>query len=235
MNSSDIPAKFPIPFANAATATYTRQVPTGSQIGVNDGAASLTDGFPPLTFLPQTAGGVPPDGRDVNGILAQATAWARWQAAGGPIRFDNAFATAVGGYPLGATLQSTTAGVVWQSTVQGNLTDPDGGSSAGWIQISTPAGNDPHYIRLPGGKIDQWGYDAGPYSGGTHAVNFAVPYVGAGSINIQLTVYNIDPGAADNIFAQLLSFNTSGFVYQLRFAGSGSPLIDGVHWRAIGV
>jgi len=62
MLSTSIPPKFPIPFANAAGPSFIRPIPTASQIGIQDGAASLTDGFPPDCFTPVVAGGTPPFG-----------------------------------------------------------------------------------------------------------------------------------------------------------------------------
>ncbi|KAA1174648.1 hypothetical protein FP026_29625, partial [Rhizobium tropici] len=73
MKASDIPVKFPIPFAASAGGGYIRAIPQASQIGITNGAASLTDGFPPLTFLPVGAGGTPPWGQDFNGILNEIT------------------------------------------------------------------------------------------------------------------------------------------------------------------
>ena len=78
MQSSQIPSKFPIPFANGAGSGYIRQIPVTSQISITPGAASLTDGFPPLTFIPEGSGGIPPFGQDMNGILKEITAWIQW-------------------------------------------------------------------------------------------------------------------------------------------------------------
>lgn len=150
MKASDIPARFPIPFANGAVAPYIHQVPTLSQIGIVDGAASLTTGFPPLNFTPIGAGGVPPFGNDVNGILFQATSWARWQAAAGPVPWDSAFSTAAGGYPTGAIVASaTTFGVYWRSSVDDNTTNPDTGG-AGWTPFAP--GQAPTFTRITAGS-----------------------------------------------------------------------------------
>jgi hypothetical protein len=72
---------------------------------ISNGAASLTDGFPPLTFLAVTAGGVPPFGQDMNGLLNQITAGVRWEQVGGQPVYNATFANAIGGYPNGAVLQ----------------------------------------------------------------------------------------------------------------------------------
>ena len=103
MLSTDAPRKFVTPFGNAATAGTIRVIPAASQTG---GAASLADGFPTLNFQPVGAGGIPPFGQDMNGILNQATAWDRWDSAGGATLWDAAFSAAVGGYPRGAVVAS---------------------------------------------------------------------------------------------------------------------------------
>jgi hypothetical protein len=141
MNLGSIPAKFPIPWANAAGGGFVRTIPVASQIGVSDGAASLTDGYPPLNFQPIGAGGVPPFGQDMNGILKQITQWLQWtQAGGGVPYFDGAFAAAIGGYPQGAFLQSaTTPGTFWISTADANVNNPD----------STPT----NWLSFPGTSI----------------------------------------------------------------------------------
>src|SRR5689334_13767206 len=102
MQDFEQPSKIPMPWASLANASYIRQIPTGSQIGVTPGAASFADGFPPLNAVPVAAGGVPPFMQDFNGILYAVTAWLRWMQAGGPIPFDQTFANSIGGYPSGA-------------------------------------------------------------------------------------------------------------------------------------
>lgn len=132
MLAADLPDRFPIPFADAAGPPYIRPIPEASQIGIQDGAASLTDGFPPDTFTPVTAGGTPPFGQDMNGLFYQVTAWNRWQAAGGPVVYDATFQTAIGGYPQGAVIMSaTTVGLFWLCLVDNNTTNPDTGG-ANW-------------------------------------------------------------------------------------------------------
>jgi len=137
MQASDIPTKFPIPFANSATpGTYKRTIPEASS--PTPGAASLTDGFPPLTFTPVGSGGIPPFGQDMNGILYEITQWSRWLQAGGTVTWDSAFSTAVGGYPAGAVVASTTAGLFWYSLVDNNTVNPDAGASANWQALVAP-------------------------------------------------------------------------------------------------
>jgi hypothetical protein len=134
MQDSGIPVKFPIPWGNAAGSGYIRPIPQASQIGVQGGAASLTDGFPPLCAIQLPAGGVPPWMQDHNGILKQITQWLQWQQAGAPIGYDSAFSTAIGGYPKGALLASATLGGYWVSTVDNNTSNPDTGG-ANWLSL----------------------------------------------------------------------------------------------------
>ncbi len=140
MNQTDHPTRFPIPFANGAGAGYIRAIPTPSQTPTSsDAPASLTDGFPPLTFSPEASGGIPPNGKDFNGILNQLSAGVRWFQAGGQAIFNSTFAAAIGGYPKGAVLASaSTPGLMFVSTADGNTTDPDGASAANWSKIGAP-------------------------------------------------------------------------------------------------
>ena len=133
MQTSGIPSKTPIVWGSSAGGSYIRTPPNTSQIGITAGAASFPDGFVPISFLSKLSGGIPPDGRDFNGILNILSAWAQWFQASGPVSYDSSFCTSIGGYPKGATLLSTaTAGLIWYNTAENNTTDPDGGSPANW-------------------------------------------------------------------------------------------------------
>ena len=131
MQLSNSPAKFPLAFAASGSKNT---IPVDSQVGITPGAASLTDGFPPLTRTPISAGGVPPSGLDMNGILYEMSASLRWANAGGGYAYDGPFATDanVNGYPKGARVMRADAGGYWLSTVENNTTDPDAGG-AGWV------------------------------------------------------------------------------------------------------
>jgi hypothetical protein len=132
--ASNIPTKFPIPWGNSAGGGFIRPIPILSQIGIQAGAASLTDGFPPLSMTAISAGGTPPFGQDANGILQQISAWSRWYSAGGPVQWDSAFSSAIGGYPSGAVVQALAQGQFWLSTADNNVTNPDTGG-AGWVNL----------------------------------------------------------------------------------------------------
>lgn len=110
----------------------TNPIPVTSQIGITDGAASFTDGFPPLTRTALGAGGIPPNGEDVNGILYMVTELLAFICSGQPFPYNAGQATAIGGYAIGATLLRTDGTGYWLNTVNANTTNPDAGG-AGWV------------------------------------------------------------------------------------------------------
>lgn len=134
MKQSDFPAGFNAPFAWNAGGGFIAAIPdtTGTP-----GRAALDTGFPPINFDPVASGGIPPFGKDFNGVLNQATAWAQVLAAGGTVQYGAGYSTAIGGYPKGAVLSSNPFGSLWQSTADDNTTDPDA-SGAGWVNLLTP-------------------------------------------------------------------------------------------------
>lgn len=136
MLASNIPPKFPIPFANNAGASYIRTIPQAHQTpSGSDAPASLYDGFQSLNFQPESSGGIPPNGADFNGILNWITEALQWMQAGGPAIYDGTFQSAIGGYPKGAIIQSaTTSGKQYMSTADNNTTNPDSGG-AGWLTL----------------------------------------------------------------------------------------------------
>lgn len=134
MNSSDIPARIPIPFANNAGGGFVRTIPTAHS--ATPGAASFFDGFPPECFLPPLAGGIPPFGQDFNGILKQTTAGMRWLQSGGLPTYDATHSSNIGGYANTAVLISADRTHFWVSTVDNNTSNPDTGG-ANWI-VMTP-------------------------------------------------------------------------------------------------
>ncbi len=145
------PGNLQIPFANSGSKNT---IPVASQIGITPGAASYTDGFPPLTMTPLVAGGVPPDGPDVNGVLFAISQHTVFQNSGGQYQFDAALAAAIGGYPVGSVLQSNDGTASYVNAVAGNSVDfnstpsaigvswmPYGGSSMIRPVLTTPTTN----------------------------------------------------------------------------------------------
>jgi hypothetical protein len=133
LSQSSVPTKVPTTWgASAPGANITCPMPIPSQISITAGRASWTDGFPPLNFLPSGAGGIPPFGQDMNGVLCQLSQWTRWQNASATIVYDASFSSSIGGYPKGAILQNASnAYCVWISQVDNNASNPDAGG-ANW-------------------------------------------------------------------------------------------------------
>jgi hypothetical protein len=137
MQLTNAPSKLTLPFANGGGRNA---IPVESQIGIVAGAASLTDGFPPLTRTPLAAGGVPPSGLDMNGILYELSAILRWANAGGGYVYDGTFAADpnVSGYPKGARVLRSDGAGYWLNTIDGNTVDPESvtvnaAQVAGWV------------------------------------------------------------------------------------------------------
>lgn len=125
------PPKITVPFAGSG---QKNTIPVPSQIGITAGAASYTDGFPPLTMIPKAAGGTPPAGMDMNGILYSITQAMQFHQAGGSFPYDSSFAAAVGGYPVGAIVQATDHSGFWLNQSANNTTDPEA-FGAGWLPL----------------------------------------------------------------------------------------------------
>lgn len=165
MLSSGIPLRFTLPWGKNAAGAFIRTVPVTSQIGIQDGAASFSDGFVPDNFTALAGGGVPPFGQDFNGVLNITTTWDQWYQAGGPIPYDLTFSTAITGYPKGAKLDSAIVpGAQWYSTVDGNTTNPDDPlTSTNWERVGIPAGVPLPFLTstLPSGFVAMNGLTIG--------------------------------------------------------------------------
>ena len=214
MLKSAIPAKFQIPFAtNAIPADITYPIPQPSQISISNGRASLNDGFPPDCFLQAGAGGVSPFGADFNGLLFQSTSWDQWFSAGGPISWDSAFSSAVGGYPLGAVVMSaTTAGLWWYSQTDNNTSNPDTGG-ANWLGFqmaqTVPAGQGE--FQLSSGTACA----LVPFSGGMiwiNGLNYQIPSGGVNFSNVGLSANTAYYAYVRNASGVLTGdFSTTGY------------------------
>lgn len=184
MLSNQTPSRIPLAFATGGTKNT---IPVASQIGITPGAASLTDGFPPATFVPLAAGGLRPAGADFNGVFNMITAIQKWQSAGGLFTHDAAFSDSVGGYPKGCILVKADLSGIWFNNTDGNTTNPDAGG-AGWGDLGnilngrpghTYTANDWTYLDKSKGLILQWGEVVGttamvPYD---RNLIFPIPYV----------------------------------------------------------
>lgn len=142
MSGQAQPPRLLEPFAvNAPTCTPAAPVPGGrtfpfpepSQVGIVNGAASLNDGFTAANMTDPAAGGIPPFGVDMNGILFYLSSWCAYLAAGQLPFYDATLSAAIGGYTIGSVLsKAANPFETWTSHVDANVTDPDTGG-AGWI------------------------------------------------------------------------------------------------------
>lgn len=135
MQLADAPVKIVVPFAADGNKNI---IPVPSQIPVTPGAASWTDGFPPITMVDPVDGGIGPSGFDFNGVFNALSALARWTNAGAGFTYDASFAATVGGYPVGARVLRADHSGYWFNLVDGNASNPDAGG-AGWVIDGTKA------------------------------------------------------------------------------------------------
>ncbi|HBZ1757522.1 TPA: hypothetical protein MJQ39_001033 [Salmonella enterica subsp. enterica serovar Bredeney] len=136
MNSSDIPSRLNKAFAiNGLKNVIAVDSSTTTD---NSGTATFDKGFPPITMQPLSAGGIPPSGKDMNGVLYTSTLKQQWGDAGGAYPFSQAFATAIGGYPQGAVIPATNLSGQWLNLLDGNTTNPEASDSSttGWVPLS---------------------------------------------------------------------------------------------------
>lgn len=133
MNSSDSPSKIIKAFGvNGLKNT----IPVDSSTTTdNNGVATFDKGFPPITMQPLSAGGIPPSGKDVNGVLYSVTIQQQWQNAGMGYLFDSTYASNISGYPQGATIPSSDYSGFWINTTNGNTNNPEGTTAlpTGWV------------------------------------------------------------------------------------------------------
>lgn len=96
------------------------------------GAAGYDRGFGEINMLPEGAGGIPPDGKDFNGILFDLSAAIQYLQTGASFPFNQEFATAIGGYPKGSLISDVSNDFLWVCTVNNNTNPP---SASGWEQV----------------------------------------------------------------------------------------------------
>jgi hypothetical protein len=103
--------------------------PTGTE------AASVQQGFPPITMTSELAGGEPPLGQDMNGFLFLISSHTLYVQAGQPYLFNAALAASMGGYLAGTILGMSDGTGLWLNVTGGNTTNPDTGG-AGWVPLA---------------------------------------------------------------------------------------------------
>ncbi len=132
MSGQPVPPEITQAFGVDATGPYiTTPIPDSPG---DPGRASFSEGFPPVTMTPVVAGGIPPFGQDVNGILNMVSSHCAALNAGQLYKYSATVSAAMGGYLQGAILAMTDGTGYWLNITDGNTTDPDAGG-AGWTAI----------------------------------------------------------------------------------------------------
>ncbi|EAY0358985.1 tail fiber protein [Salmonella enterica] len=133
MKLNDKPRQLAVPFAS--TGDKNNIPDKATQQTKESGNAAYDSGFPPVTMTPISAGGIPPHGKDFNGLMHDITAAIRYVQAGGLYTYNADFAGGIGGYAKDAILAGVSTTAVWLNTIDDNLTDPEGADSAGWVNL----------------------------------------------------------------------------------------------------
>ena len=136
MNSSDLPSRIVKAFAvNGDKNTIAIDSTTTT---LNDGTATFDSGFPPVTMQPISAGGLPPKGQDMNGLLYSVTLQQQWYNAGMTYPYNSDFSTTISGYPRGAMVPRTDFTGQWLNLNEGNRNSPESpiGANTGWVPLN---------------------------------------------------------------------------------------------------
>lgn len=125
--------KLSTPFANDSR--LRNDVPVvASTDQANKGVIGYTNGFTSINKLPLANGGQPPHMEDFNGVLYDVTSNIVDINKGIQQKFDNEYATIIGGYPSGARLVSDDNLSVFLSTMDSNSNNPNT-SLIGWVNL----------------------------------------------------------------------------------------------------
>ncbi|MEI7410044.1 phage tail protein [Pectobacterium aroidearum] len=136
MNSSDLPSRIVKAFAvNGDKNTIAVDSTTTT---LNNGTATFDSGFPPVTMQPISAGGLPPYGQDMNGVLYSVTLQQQWYNAGMTYPYNGDFSTTISGYPRGAIVPRTDFTGQWLNLNEGNSNSPESpiGANTGWVPLN---------------------------------------------------------------------------------------------------
>lgn len=205
------PTTMPIPFADGGGKNT---IPTAAS--TTPGAASLTEGFPPVTRTPLVAGGVPPSGLDMNGILNLLSQHVLFVEGGGQYRFDAALVSAQGGYPIGTVLQSDDGRTQYLNIVANNTTNfntTPASIGVSWIPYSTGRLINIQYLTVSGVPT---------YNPGTRFITGeAIGAGGAGGGSTATNSSQISFGSGGGAGARTQFMLTSGFVGQMVNIGIG--------------
>lgn len=146
-----------IPFARDASPGLVNAIPDDPVMGEPQ-KASWKQGFQSETMIPLTAGGIPPEGQDFNGVLKDITEHIVYQNGGGQYAWSQEWVDEHGGYPQGAVLSANDGLSLWVSLEDDNTEDFNTGTPSKWARIAF-SGLDT--LLLQGAA--SWSADGAPY------------------------------------------------------------------------
>lgn len=145
------------PFAENANPATINEIPETQRPGDPAQLATWSAGFPLVTMTYPAAGGLPPFGQDMNGVLNAISSHISFTGAGGQYKWSSDYVAAKGGYAKGSVVQSDDGLMAYVSTIDNNAinfnADP---SSIGnqWRIYSGP----PSFASLTGKPTTLAGY-----------------------------------------------------------------------------
>jgi hypothetical protein len=128
------PPTFNEPIASDASSPYITNPMPDAPTGTN--AASVQQGFPPITMQDELSGGQPPLGPDINGFLLLLSSHIFAQQAGQGYSFNSTVEGAISGYNNGAILAMADGTGLWLSLLNNNSNDPDTGIG-NWVPLAS--------------------------------------------------------------------------------------------------
>lgn len=250
MNRSDSPKKQPKPFGvNGQRGVILPTTPAG------DNSASYELGFPPITMILKSAGGLPPKGQDMNQILYELSALGRWSSSGALNTFDSEFASEISGYPSGAMLISNDGERIFINTTEGNLSDPNS-NGAGWKDAfsylglgeaakrnvgtgtnqipdmsSFTSGNG--WCRYPDGTIFQRGISVAGAIGSPTFINFPIAFTNYSTVQIVVSYDNAE-SSVNSIPSFAATPVSTGLGFRLMGSQPSGSNTTYCRWIAIG-
>lgn len=145
------------PFGENANPATINEIPESPRPNDEPQQATWTTGFPLVTMTYPAAGGLPPFGQDMNGVLNAISSHIAFTGSGGQYKWSSDYVAAKGGYAQGSVVQSDDGLMAYVSTIDNNAinfnVDP---SSIGnqWRIYSGP----PSFASLTGKPTTLAGY-----------------------------------------------------------------------------
>lgn len=189
MNRTDAPKKQPVAFG---TNGQRENLPDTTPAG--DNTASYDAGFPAVTMILKSAGGLPPKGQDMNQILFELSAIGRWLSAGALNAYDDTFSTAVGGYPKASVIVGDDGSSIYISTVDANTNNPNS-TPTGWLSLAKVTA-----IAALAGGADKLPYFTGANTAAqTDLTSVGRDIIGKSAIADVLTYLGLGTAATKNV------------------------------------